>query len=102
MKKILIVLMISAPLGADAYTCRSSRVKHKFDVMHGYPHGRPGYIVDHVCSLYNGGIDDVRNMAYQTIDESRAKDKIENTPEGKRRFCNSKNSTPTRQVFNCK
>lgn len=102
MKNLLIVLMIALSFNAYANTCRSSKVKHKFDVMHGYPHGRLGYIVDHICSLYNGGIDDVRNLQYQTISESRAKDKIENTAEGKRRFCNSKNSTPTRQVFNCK
>lgn len=87
---------------AQASTCRNPAVKRQFDRAQGYPHGRKGYIVDHVCSLFNGGRDSTINMQYQTLSESRAKDKIENTPEGKVLFCNKKNSTPTRQVFNCK
>jgi len=41
-------------------------------------------------------------MQYQTIAESHAKDKIENTTKGKELYCTPENSTPTRQVFNCK
>jgi hypothetical protein len=41
-------------------------------------------------------------MQYQTIADAKAKDKVENTPYGKRKWCNKNNSTPKRQVFNCK
>lgn len=83
-------------------SCRDAVVKHKFDALNGYPHGRPGYVVDHICALANGGIDDISNMQYQTIKDGKLKDKVENTPEGKKLYCNPHNSTPTRQVFNCK
>ena len=43
--------------------CRSSAVKHKFDVSQGYANGRKGYIVDHKCSLFCGGIDDIKKHA---------------------------------------
>lgn len=96
------VLLLALAFPAQAYTCRSASVKHQFDKLHGYPHGRAGYVVDHICALANGGIDSVVNMQYQTIAESKKKDRIENTAEGRRLFCNDSNSTPTRQVFNCK
>ncbi len=99
MKKLLLILLL-VPSIASA-SCRSPAVKHKFDVLNGYPHGRPGYIVDHVCSLFNGGIDNVRNMQYQTLKASAAKDRIENTAVGRDKFCTPLNSTPTRLVFNC-
>lgn len=81
--------------------CRSSTVKHQFDKLHGFPHGREGYVVDHVCALANGGLDTVQNMQYQTIAEGHIKDRIENTLAG-RVFCDDKNSLPYRTVFNCK
>ena len=71
-------------------------------MQQGYPHGRKGYIVDHICALAQGGIDDPSNMQYQTIEDSHTKDLIENTPAGKALYCSPENSTPTRQVFNCK
>lgn len=83
-------------------SCRSASVKHKFDVQQGFPHGHKGFIVDHICALANGGIDSPINMQYQTLIDSAEKDRIENTKEGKKLFCNLTNSTPTRQVFNCK
>jgi hypothetical protein len=99
MLRVLLLLIVSFPLSA---ACRDPAVKHKFDRLNGFPQGRPGYIVDHVCALAQGGIDDVRNMQYQTIADSRKKDRIENTAEGRRLFCTPRNSTPTRQVYNCK
>jgi hypothetical protein len=106
MQKISIILSILA-LTVAAQTdpkaaCRSSAVKHKFDLSQGYAHGRKGYVVDHICSIFNHGIDDITNMQYQTIADAKAKDRIENTAYGKKLYCNSKNSTPTRKVFNCK
>ena len=76
--------------------------KHKFDIQEGYPHGRKGYVVDHVCALEQGGLDNVNNMQYQTIEEGHKKDKIELTPLGKSLYCNSLNSLSIRTVFNCK
>jgi hypothetical protein len=100
---LLIALLFSGlPVHAQATMCRSESVKHRFDVLNGYPHGRKGYVVDHVCALAQGGLDDVKNMQYQNIIEGHIKDRIENTPMGKIKYCTPSNSTPTRQVFNCK
>jgi hypothetical protein len=98
-KPFLFLLFVCIDVSA---ACRNPAVKHQFDVMNGYPHGRKGYIVDHVCALGQGGIDSVVNMQYQTIADSKVKDRMENTPYGKKKWCNASNSTPTRQVFNCK
>lgn len=82
--------------------CRDSAVKKQFDRQQGYPNGRKGYIVDHVCALANGGLDVTRNMQYQTKADSKAKDKVENTPFGKKKWCTKKNSLLYRTVYNCK
>lgn len=100
-----ILLIIAFALTEDASfasTCRSSAIKHKFDKEQGYPHGRTGYVVDHVCALAQGGLDSTINMQYQTIPDSKAKDRVENTLYGKALFCTPQNSTPYRSVFNCK
>lgn len=101
-KSLYFLLFIVCSTGVAETTCRSASVKHQFDKLNGYPNGRPGYVVDHICSLFNGGLDSVTNMQYQTIEEGHKKDRVENTPEGKKLYCNPSNSTPTRQVFNCK
>ena len=43
----------------------------------GYPHGRPGYVVDHVVPLKRGGADSPNNMQWQTKADAAAKDKVE-------------------------
>ena len=43
----------------------------------GYPHGRPGYVVDHVIPLERGGADEPWNMQWQTIAAGKAKDATE-------------------------
>jgi len=37
----------------------------------------PGYIVDHVIALKRGGADTSANMQWQTVDEAKAKDRVE-------------------------
>jgi hypothetical protein len=100
MRYIIFILMLSFTFSASA-ACRSTSVKRQFDKQQGYPHGRPGYIVDHVCALSCGGLDIVGNMQYQSVKASREKDKWETTPQGCAATCNSKNSKPVRTVFNC-
>src|ERR1035437_2076615 len=56
---------------------RSEAAKERFMHMTGYPHGRPGYVVDHIIALKRGGADDPSNMQWQTIAEGKAKDKLE-------------------------
>ena len=43
----------------------------------GYPHGRYGYVVDHVIPLKTGGCDCPANMQWQTKEEAKEKDKWE-------------------------
>src|SRR6266446_1392734 len=54
---------------------RSSSVKLEFMKESGYPHGRPGYVVDHIKPLKEGGCDCPSNMQWQTIADAKAKDK---------------------------
>lgn len=56
---------------------RSEEARREFERMTGYPHGRPGYIVDHVVPLACGGADDPSNMQWQTVSAAKAKDKWE-------------------------
>jgi len=76
---------------ASAYVARDSRgrikrsaeARYEFKPEHPCPStGRssgacPGYVIDHVTALKRGGADAPWNMQWQTIQESKAKDKIE-------------------------
>lgn len=56
---------------------RSEAAQREFERQTGYPHGRKGYVVDHIKPLACGGADDPSNMQWQTIAEGKAKDKWE-------------------------
>jgi hypothetical protein len=43
----------------------------------GYPHGRKGWVVDHIVPLACGGADSPSNMQWQTDAAAKAKDKVE-------------------------
>lgn len=107
LNNLLLIILLTLSFSAES-GCRSGKPVREFRKEHPCPvTGKttgacPDQIVDHVCSLFSGGRDDKSNMQWQTRFEAKIKDRIENTPEGKSIFCNQKNSTPTRQVFNCK
>ena len=56
---------------------RSSSAKQEFMRQTRYPHGRPGYVVDHIKPLACGGADSPSNMQWQTQAEAKAKDRTE-------------------------
>jgi hypothetical protein len=43
----------------------------------GYQHGRPGYVIDYIKPLKEGGCDRPENMQWQIVEEAKAKDKWE-------------------------
>jgi len=56
---------------------RNESARYQFMKKTGYPHGRPGYVIDHIIPLKKGGCDCPSNMQWQTIEEAKAKDKWE-------------------------
>lgn len=80
MKSFLVALMLLLATDADA---RSAAEVHTFKREHHCPStgkakGRcPGWIVDHIVPLCAGGADKPENMQWQTVEDAKAKDKLE-------------------------
>lgn len=78
---ILLGLALAAP--ADAGQQRSYKAKRDFKVEQPCPStgntkgACPGWIIDHIEALACGGADDPGNMQWQTVEESKAKDRWE-------------------------
>ena len=68
---------VAAARDEDGRIKRSEVARHTFEVQTGYPHGRPGYVIDHIKPLACGGVDDPSNMQWQTIAAAKAKDRLE-------------------------
>ena len=66
-----------APRDKHGRIKRSEKAKREFERETGYPHGRKGYVVDHIIPLADGGADDPSNMQWQTREEAKAKDRTE-------------------------
>src|SRR5207244_13397959 len=56
---------------------RSEAARREFMEQTGFPHGRHGYVIDHIVPLACGGADAPSNMQWQTIEEAKAKDRVE-------------------------
>ena len=56
---------------------RNNHARHAFMVQTGYPHGRQGYVIDHIVPLACGGADAPSNMQWQTVADAKVKDKTE-------------------------
>ena len=67
----------TCPRDAHGRILRSPEARARFMRQTGYPHGRPGYVVDHIIPLECGGADTPANMQWQTIAEAKAKDRTE-------------------------
>jgi hypothetical protein len=67
----------AAPRDSHGRIRRSQTARHDFMKQTGYPHGRPGYVIDHVVPLAKGGADAPSNMQWQTKADAKAKDKWE-------------------------
>lgn len=81
--RFLILLFLALSLQAEAKIHRSSTAKAHFVKAHpcpatGLPRGAcPGWVVDHIEPLCNGGADDPANMQWQTKENALIKDRIE-------------------------
>ena len=67
----------TCPRDANGRILRHPAARAQFLRQTGYPHGRPGYVVDHIIPLECGGADSPSNMQWQTVAEAKAKDKME-------------------------
>ena len=82
-KTFIIVLSLLNCSFVEAKTVRSSSARAAFQRQQPCPptaatKGKcPGYVVDHVIPLCAGGTDAPSNMQWQTVQDAKAKDKLE-------------------------
>lgn len=67
----------SAPRDSHGRIKRSQTARYQFMKQTGFAKGRPGYVVDHIIPLKEGGCDCPSNMQWQTKEAAKAKDKWE-------------------------
>ena len=71
---ILLLLLYTSVEGKCISTKRDNHQRYLFMKSTGYPKGRKGYIIDHITPLCAGGVDNIYNMQWQTLEESYLKD----------------------------
>lgn len=67
----------ASPRDSKGRITRNGHARLAFMRQTGYPHGRPGYVVDHIVPLACGGADAPSNMQWQTVVDAKAKDRVE-------------------------
>jgi hypothetical protein len=67
----------TCPRDAHGRILRSAKAVREFKRLTGFPLGRPGWVVDHIKPLECGGKDAPANMQWQTVQEAKAKDRME-------------------------
>jgi hypothetical protein len=81
--RLLLILTMFITISVEAKTHRSSAVKAEFQRKHPCPStgeargACPGWVKDHIIALECNGADSVENMQWQTISDSKAKDRWE-------------------------
>ncbi len=68
---------VAVPRTRKGRIARSEEAKRSFMKQSGYPHGRPGFVVDHIRPLACGGTDAASNMQWQPVTAAKAKDRHE-------------------------
>jgi hypothetical protein len=71
---LALLLAILAVADPSAQVRRRASVVRAFEIATGYPHGRAGYVVDHIFPLCAGGADRPANMQWQAVAEAKVKD----------------------------
>lgn len=80
---VVCVVLLGLASIVEAKTQRSAKAKAEFRRLNSCPitgevRGRcPGYVIDHVAPLCDGGPDTSGNMAGQSIPEAKRKDRAE-------------------------
>jgi hypothetical protein len=78
------VVPVTTPRNGKGKIARSEEAKRTFEKLSGHPNGWPGHVVDHKVPLACGGADSPSNMQWQTVEEGKAKDKVERIGCGRR------------------
>lgn len=68
---IALTLSLVTVAGLEA---RSAKQRRLFEQQTGYPHGRPGFVVDHIRPICYAGLDAPGNMQWQDDATAAAKD----------------------------